>query len=47
MYSTGKNSNAIIIPLKLLKKYNLQSSDYIILEEKVDGIFLKKLTLQE
>lgn len=39
----GKNSNAVIIPTPLVKKYDLHISDYVILEEKTDGIFMKKL----
>ncbi|MDN5845827.1 MAG: AbrB/MazE/SpoVT family DNA-binding domain-containing protein [Candidatus Nitrosocosmicus sp.] len=46
IFPTGKNSSAVIIPRPMAKKYDLHSSDYIILEEKNGGIFLKKLELE-
>lgn len=43
LFSTGKYSTAAIIPCPLLKKYNLNSSDYIVLEELNDGILVRKM----
>jgi antitoxin component of MazEF toxin-antitoxin module len=45
IFHTGKNSYAIIIPGLLMKDYNLNSSDYLMLEKRSDGILLKKLAL--
>ena len=42
---TGGNSSAIVLPKAFTKKYDLNPSDYVILEEKNGVIILKKLLL--
>lgn len=43
IFHTETNSSAIVIPSHLVKKLDLQYPNYVFLEEKDNGIFIRKL----
>ena len=44
---TGKNSCTLVIPKEFAKEYGLDIPSHVIIEKKADGLFIKKLDLQE
>ena len=44
-FISGKSSSTLIIPKPIAKKYGLDKPTDIILEDKEDGVLIKKLRL--
>jgi len=44
---TGKSSCTLVIPKEFAKEYGLDIPSHVIIEKKTDGLFIKKLDLQE
>ena len=39
-------SSTLIIPIEMARRYHLDKPSHVVLEEKEDGIFIKKLDLE-
>jgi len=44
---TGQSSCTLIIPKKIAVEYGLDKPSHVIIEQKDDGIFIKKFELQD
>lgn len=45
-FLTGKISATLIIPIELARKCGLAEPTHVVIEEKDNGIFIKKLEIQ-
>lgn len=45
-FLSGKLSATLIIPITIARKYGLDQPSNVIVEEREDGIFLKKLSIE-
>ena len=45
IFLSGKLSATLIIPISIARKYGLDQPSHVIVEERDDGIFIKKLEI--
>lgn len=46
VFLSGRLSATLIIPISIARKYGLDRPSHVIVEEREDGIFLKKLSIE-
>ncbi len=44
---TGKSSCTLVIPKDFAKEYGLDQPSHVLIEKKPDGLFIKKINIEE
>jgi bifunctional DNA-binding transcriptional regulator/antitoxin component of YhaV-PrlF toxin-antitoxin module len=45
IFLSGRLSATLIIPIEMARRHGLESPSHVVVEERQDGIFIKKLEL--